>query len=91
MTTNTFIGNFLTPDPNDLFTPTTVTHENTAWAVFGHVSYDVSDAVTISGGLRYTDDDKDMTATKPPLFPITPQNVSDEQVSGDISAALSGE
>jgi iron complex outermembrane receptor protein len=86
VTTNTFIGNFLTPDPNDLFTPTTVTHENTAWAVFGHLSYDVSDAVTISGGLRYTDDDKDMTATNPPLFPITPQNVSDEQVSGDISA-----
>ena len=27
--------------------------------MFGHVSYDVSDALTISGGLRYTDDDKD--------------------------------
>ncbi len=49
------------------FTPTTVTHENTAWAVFGHLSYDVSDALTISGGLRYTDDDKDMSATNPPI------------------------
>ncbi len=86
VTTTTFIPNFVTPDPNDLFEPTTVTHENTAWAVFAHLSYDVSEALTISGGLRYTDDDKDMTATNPPLFPIEPQNVSDEQVSGDISA-----
>ena len=30
--------------------PTTVKHENTAWAVFGHVSYDVSDDLTLSGG-----------------------------------------
>jgi iron complex outermembrane receptor protein len=86
VTTTTFIPNFVTPDPSDLFTPTTVTHENTAWAVFGHLSYDLSDALTISGGVRYTDDDKDMTATNPPLFPIEPQNVSDDQVSGDISA-----
>ena len=42
--------------------PTTVEHENTAWAVFGHVSYDVSDALTLSGGARYTDDDKDFRA-----------------------------
>ena len=86
VTTTTFIPNFVTPDPDDLFTPTTVTHENTAWAVFAHLAYDVSEALTISGGLRYTDDDKDMTAKNPPLFPIEPQNVSDDQVSGDISA-----
>ena len=85
VTTTTFIPNFLTADPSDLFTPTTVTHENTAWAVFAHLSYDVSDALTISGGLRYTDDEKDMTATNPPVFPIDPQNVSDDQVSGDFS------
>jgi iron complex outermembrane receptor protein len=83
--TTTFIRNFLTPDPNDFFAPTTVTHENTAWAVFGHLSYDLTEALNISGGLRYTDDDKDMTATNPPIFPIDPQNVSDDQVSGDIS------
>jgi iron complex outermembrane receptor protein len=90
VTTSTFIPNDLTADPNDLFAPTTVTHENTAWAVFGHLSYDVSDALTISGGLRYTDDDKDMSAVNAPLEPIlgpvAPVNVSDEQVSGDISA-----
>jgi iron complex outermembrane recepter protein len=65
--------------------PTTVEHENTAWAVFGHLSYDVSDAWTLSGGLRYTDDDKDFRAVQANL-PVAPVNVSDEQVSGDISA-----
>jgi iron complex outermembrane receptor protein len=89
VTTHTFIPNDLTADPDDLFAPTTVTHENTAWAVFGHLSYDLSDALTISGGLRYTDDDKDMSAVNAPLEPIlgpvAPVSVSDEQVSGDIN------
>jgi iron complex outermembrane receptor protein len=89
VTTNTFIPTFdPTDDPATLFTPTTVTHENTAWAVFGHVSYDVSDALTISGGLRYTDDDKDMSSRNEPFGPgsVAPVSVSDDQVSGDISA-----
>ena len=65
--------------------PTTVVHENTAWAVFGHVSHDLGDAWTLSGGVRYTDDDKDFTAnagflTSPPV------SVSDEQVSWDVNA-----
>jgi iron complex outermembrane receptor protein len=59
---------------------TTLTHENTAWAVFGHVSFDVTDALTLTGGARFTDDEKDLTG------PTTPQNVSDEQVSWDLSA-----
>jgi len=65
--------------------PTTVEHENTAWAVFGHVSYDVSDALTLSGGARYTDDDKDFRALQANL-PVAPRSVSDEQVSWDLNA-----
>ncbi len=64
---------------------TTLTHENKAWAVFGHVSYDVTDALTVTGGARYTDDDKDLTVQVSPI-PIAPQSVSDEQVSWDLSA-----
>jgi len=86
VTTTTFIPNFVTPDPDDLFAPTTVEHDNTAWAVFGHISYDVTDALTVTGGARYTDDDKDMAAFNAPLFPIEPQSVSDERVSWDLSA-----
>ncbi len=86
VTTTTFIPNFVTPDPADLFAPTTVEHENTAWAVFGHVSYEVTDALTLTGGARFTDDEKEMSAFNAPLFPIAPQSVSDEQVSWDLSA-----
>jgi len=65
--------------------PTTLTHNNTAWAVFGHVSYDVTDALTVTGGARYTDDDKDLTVQASPI-PTAPQSVSDDQVSWDLSA-----
>jgi iron complex outermembrane receptor protein len=64
---------------------TTLTHENTAWAVFGHVSYDVTDALTLTGGARYTDDEKDLTVEVAPV-PSPPQNVQDEQISWDLSA-----
>jgi iron complex outermembrane receptor protein len=65
--------------------PTTLTHENTAWAVFGHVSYDVTDALTLTGGARYTDDEKDLTVEVAPI-PSPPQNVQDDQISWDLSA-----
>jgi outer membrane receptor protein involved in Fe transport len=78
--------------------PTTVRHENTSWAVFGHVSLDLTDRLTLTAGVRYTDDDKDMsvteTPTPPPVFvtPLPPDlaagvpvSVSDEQESWDLS------
>jgi len=73
---------------NPFFTPvpTTVVHENTAWAVFGHVSYDVTDAFNLTGGVRYTDDDKDLSGSGPTGGPIAPVSVADEQVSWDLSA-----
>jgi iron complex outermembrane receptor protein len=64
--------------------PTTVRHENTSWAVFGQVSYDLTDRTTLTGGLRYTDDDKDMTTPDTPN-PQPAVSVSDEQVSWDLS------
>jgi len=64
--------------------PTTVRHKNEAWAVFGQVAWDLSDATTLTAGLRYTDDEKDMT-TGATINPQPPVNVGDEQVSWDIS------
>jgi len=66
--------------------PTTVRHENTAYAVFGHVSYDVTDALTVTGGARFTDDEKDLSAFNNPGAPVAPTSVSDSQVSWDLSA-----
>ncbi|VUD68759.1 Pesticin receptor [Thalassocella blandensis] len=39
---------------------TTVTHENTSWAAFGQMSFDVSDQFNITGGIRYTVDEKSL-------------------------------
>jgi iron complex outermembrane receptor protein len=64
--------------------PTTIQHENTAYAVFGHVSYDFTDRFTLIAGLRYTDDDKDMTVTQG-NFPVDPINVNDAKTSWDLS------
>ena len=64
--------------------PTTVTHENTAWAVFGQLSYDLTDDFTVVGGLRYTDDVKDLTVQASPV-PTAPVNVQEEEISWDIS------
>ena len=62
---------------------TTLRHTNKSWAVFGQMGYDVSDALTLTAGVRYTEDEKDLTGVN---VAITPVNVSDEQVSWDLSA-----
>ncbi|WP_086934280.1 TonB-dependent receptor [Agarilytica rhodophyticola] len=79
------------------FGRTTVSHENTTWAFFGQVSYDLSESLTLSGGLRYTDDEKDLVVLEQNVdsFALSigqasiqtyePVNVADDQLSGDIS------
>lgn len=42
------------------FGATTVFHDNTTWAVFGQTSYDVNEKLNLTGGLRYTKDDKSL-------------------------------
>jgi outer membrane receptor protein involved in Fe transport len=63
---------------------TTLIHENTSWAVFGQATFQVSEAVRLTGGLRWTSDEKDLTNVSAPI-PFAPVNVSDEQVSWDFS------
>jgi iron complex outermembrane receptor protein len=43
------------------FGATTVDYTNTTWALFGQLSYDLTDKLTLIGGLRYTDDKKGFT------------------------------
>ncbi|MEL7449275.1 MAG: TonB-dependent receptor [Pseudomonadota bacterium] len=64
--------------------PTTVAHENTAWAAFGQASFDLNDSWTLTGGVRYTDDEKDLTGGG-----ATPVNVQDDQISWDLAAMWS--
>mgnify|MGYP002622638326 FL=1 len=58
--------------------------DSSSWAVFGQLSRRLSEALTLTAGLRYTDDEKDLTVRQSPL-PRPPISVSDEQVSWDLS------
>lgn len=72
--------------PNGGFPPpTTVRHENTLWSVFAQMEHQSSDRLSWAGGLRFTSDEKDLTVPQS-VIPQAPVNVSDEQVSWDISA-----
>jgi iron complex outermembrane receptor protein len=64
--------------------PTLVRHDNQSWAVFGQGSYAIGDAFTVTGGLRYTDDEKDFTV--PGGNPADDRHVEDDRLSWDLSA-----
>ena len=63
--------------------PVTVNHTNTAWALFGQVGYQLTETLRLTGGLRYTDDEKDFFVRSV----AAPQsvNVQDDQLSWDVS------
>ena len=62
---------------------TTVQHANRSWAVFGQASYAFTDALSVTGGLRYTDDKKEFSV---PAAPANNISIKDEHVSWDLSA-----
>jgi iron complex outermembrane receptor protein len=60
--------------------------ENTTWAIFGQGSYDVSDQLTITAGVRYTDDEKDATHVDfSGVVPTVPINLTDDNLSWDLA------
>lgn len=63
--------------------PVTVNHTNEAWALFGQVGYRITDKVRVTGGLRYTDDQKDFFVRSGAA--PQPRSVGDEQFDWDIS------
>ena len=80
-----FFDSDLTITTNPFFVAaTTVNHQNTSWAVFGQGSFDITDQLTFTGGVRYTDDEKDFTGVAT-NFPVDPVFVEDGDVSWDAS------
>ena len=64
--------------------PVTVNHTNESWAVFGQVTTEVTEALKLTGGVRYTDDQKDFfvrDAADPQA-----RSVSDDRISWDLAA-----
>ncbi len=64
--------------------PTSLRHENTSWAVFGQASWQFSDQLRFTGGLRWTSDEKTLQDISAPI-PFADVEVSDEQVSWDAA------
>ena len=60
--------------------------ENTAWAVFGQGSFNVTEQLTLTAGVRYTDDEKDGVHARP-SGPLPPISLGDDNVSWDVSLA----
>jgi iron complex outermembrane receptor protein len=67
--------------------------DNQAWAAYGSVDFEVTDSVSLTAGLRYTDDQKDFVAARPisPSFPGLPPiepttaETDEDDVSWDVS------
>lgn len=66
------------------FNIATVNHQNTAWAVFTHNRYQITSALELSAGIRYTDDEREFNSVG-----IDNIKVSDNQISWDIGVNYS--
>jgi len=67
--------------------PTSVRQTNVSYALFGQSSYQLTDALKVTGGVRWTSDTKGMTADGPLMgAPISdPVRLSGDNVSWDLS------
>lgn len=72
---------------------TRVKYNNDSWAAFGQAAYDVNDAWTVTGGLRWTEDNKDFEVLQYSnlwldigLPPVAPIGISDGKLSWDLAA-----
>ena len=72
-----------TVGPSGFPPPATLTHGNQAWALFGQASYALTEQFTVTGGVRYTEDEKDLTVLG---APANNRDISDDHVSWDLSA-----
>jgi iron complex outermembrane receptor protein len=76
--------------------------ESEAWGVFGSVTFAVTDALKLTGGIRYNDDKRDFTASRdfdsfpfdifgaifptPPLLGTVTRKTEDNNITWDVSA-----
>ncbi|MFV3130295.1 TonB-dependent receptor [Niveispirillum sp. KHB5.9] len=76
-------------DPRGIGIFTNSQQETKTWAVFGQASYDLTEQVTLTGGVRYNDEEKDFTVvrTMPGVPGSTNGNadLTDGQVTWDVS------
>lgn len=93
-----FDSSFSVTSIDGFFGATTVTHENTTWAVFAQTDYQVNEKLNVTGGIRYTYDEKSLVVGEQNVdgFALVigaasiqdydPIDVDDGQVSFELSA-----
>jgi len=73
---------------------TVIKQENETWAVFGQGSYDVTDELTVTAGVRYTDDQKDFRVNQfaqlwldlgIPVVDTAPISADDDEISWELA------
>ena len=68
---------------------TDITQKSDSWSVFGQANYRVTNALKVTAGVRYTEDNRDYLGRITIGTPVNGQgaiSVGDEQVSWDVSA-----
>ena len=68
---------------------TDIVQKSDSWSIFGQANYQLTEALKVTGGLRYTEDSRDYAGKVTigsPANATGKVSVSDEQVSWDISA-----
>lgn len=66
---------------------TTLTHGNESWAVFGQLTYDVTDRLNLTGGVRFTDEKRTLDPVLlPPAVTVNRTIVEDGDISWDVAA-----
>lgn len=93
-----FDSSFSVTSIDGFFGASEVFHENTTWAVFGQSTYELNDKLTVTGGLRYTHDEKSLVVGNQNVdgFALVigaasvqdyaPLNVDDGKLSYEVSA-----
>jgi iron complex outermembrane receptor protein len=91
-------SSFNVTSTDGFFGATTVFHDNQTWAVFGQGTYELSDRLTVTAGLRYTEDEKSLVVgdqnvdgfalviNAASVQDYDPINVDDGQVGYELSA-----
>jgi iron complex outermembrane receptor protein len=73
--------------PTGVFSDARQVQDTDSWSLFGSVSYDVTERLSLTAGLRYTDDEKELVA-RGGIANIAPvrRTLSDDGFSWDVSA-----
>ena len=66
---NTFFANYPGATPLTGDTVTDFDQSTDSWSLFGQADFDVTERVTLSGGIRYTDEEKDVDLARTVLTP----------------------